>query len=242
MLETLKQKLLSWTPESSNAFYNNVVRYGNHSGKIWEKTGTGVFLYSAQCASYYDLNGNTYELKYGDWTNTLEFQQQVSDYCSANSLMNLERPTLIETHYMFNRIPYTYVEKQNPVATRGIPGLNAMFETPANFRENLLNGFKAQLAGVRDLIAAVDAITESESSSKYPDFINPRRMALDPATNVWFWSGNIQFTRSRSETLSAMYNVIDVLIPAHASAGGVASISTEIQNFVSTECTIFQRP
>lgn len=242
MLEYLKQKLLSWTPTDSSAFYGNTVRYGNSTGKIWEKTDTGTYLYSATGATYYDLNGTTYDLEYGDLVSQYQYCQQVSDYCAANGLTKIERPQTVELVSIYG-IPYTYTVKVNPFPLRGIPLTNAVCGDHSVARENSINASKAYLIGARDIITAVDAIEGNQTSSKYPRDIKIVKLNLNPNTGEWFWSGDIRFSATRGPLVTAIANYAANYSDIQMQVMGLSpGISTELKEFVRTECTIFQLP
>lgn len=62
MIDDLLNKILSWTPQHADTFYNNLPRDTEFGKFLWETTETGTFLYSDSAATFFHNNGTIFKL------------------------------------------------------------------------------------------------------------------------------------------------------------------------------------
>lgn len=235
MFEQLKTKLLSWTPDLANNFHENVTRQGRYAWRIWETTSTGYYFYDANCAEYRDYNGDTWMLMFGDHTESFQVHAALADYHADNNLIRLDKPTIIETHLIYDSI-FTLVKIQSPYGTRGIPadqlhrvenGLSVLVETARQF-----------LLGGNRMVETLDTLNEF-SSNRYPlEFLNDH-FRYDPATQKFFFLG-LRFTENREHFINFLDMVIDLVNSGISILGYNYDLSTELKNLRESECTTLQ--
>jgi hypothetical protein len=236
MLEILQQKLLSWTPELSDSFYNNVARVNQDGDRMWEIAPTGFFLIGAGKAEYRDYNGKTYSLEYGDRTELYIRKKQLSDLSDTNKTVAIEKPTLIELHSIMGLV-ITYVEQSRPYNSYGIPfeNLIAVEDKLTALREI----FPKFLMASEQLIQVIDIAAGDLKSHTYPLSLNGNPF-YDPVTKNIFWAGPMKFTYSREEYLERfklMTENIENLLGVEGSG-----FKNEMVNIVNTQCSIHQYP
>ena len=132
MLDTLKQKLLAWTPEFASEFYSNIPRYSTVSNTVWEETSTGFFTISSKEVVFYDYNGTSYSLRVGDLTKDLTQKQAMAEYAEANDLSRIEKPVefcLVDIAVLL----YTYAKEVRQFGNLGIPLENLKLINAAHF-------------------------------------------------------------------------------------------------------------
>jgi hypothetical protein len=240
MIETLKEKILSWTPEQADTFYNNVVRMSQFGGMIYEKTNTGWFLYSAEKAAYYDLNGETHVLSQfsHDLELSLDAQKVYSDYADANDLVKLEKPVTVINVSIY-AMPYIYYKLVRPYGTHGIPQLNMLYVSADQISSNGLEVAKVNFKKMDEMFQLIDAC----GGTLYPRELNTENLHYDPVTDNYFWAGDILFNESRTHSVEGHINMIpNVSYYAGVILGTSVNLQAAITNFVNSECTILQLP
>lgn len=235
MLETLKQKLLSWTPEAAASFYGNVDSFTSVGNSIWEKTSTGWFLYSSVIAEYHDLNGHSYTLQLGDKTDALNAKQQYAEYAIANDLIRIE--TLVDYEIIsIYGCSYTYSEHARPYNTHGISILN-LINVTTNKTETVLDVVTKFFKGLDDLFIIMDGC----SGTLYPKEVLVESFFYEPSQNKFFFAGNFEFDATREDSLLTHNSIIGVAGQyLNDVANSNLNIQTDINNFVNSECTILR--
>ena len=235
MIEQLKNKLLSWTPELANNFHENVTRQGHYAWRIWETTSTGYYFYDANCAEYRDYSGDTWMLIFGDQTESFEIQSALSDYHEANNFIKIQKPTIIETHKIHG-LTFTLVKLVNPYGTMGIP-LEQLHKISGN-SQVVVELYKTQLSAIDRVVATLDSLTDF-SSNRYP-FEIENGISYDPTTNNFFIS-NIRCINNREKIIDLVDTGITAIDQAVSTSGyDVPSLSVELRTFKELECTTLQ--
>lgn len=240
MLEILKQKILSWTPEQADAFYSNVDRVGPYGGMIYEKTDTGWFWYSAEKAAYYDLNGESHILAHH--SNELEMslyaQKTYSDYADANDLIKIEKPVIVAVDSV-NELPYIYCKLVRPYNTHGIPQLNMIYVSDTNRAATALEMCKIHYKKLDEFFQVIDAV----EGNLYPRETSTENLFYDPVTSNYFWGGDIAFDKQRQDSIETHLNTLSNLdYYCSAVSGMQMTLQTQVINYVNTECSILQLP
>jgi hypothetical protein len=241
MQDILQQKLVNWTPEQSDSFFNNVVRYSVDGHRVWEIAPTGYFIYSADYAGYFDQNGKTYELIIADQTENTTIKQAISDKADDLGLVKLEKPTTIELVNLFG-LTYTYIEQVRPFNTMGYGSIN-LLNVPTNdlaesYTEFLCNSVNV----IENLTAVIDAMNIDNSRSIYPVQLN-NNVFYDPVSTSYFLAGNIDFSSSRDDFIAyvkSLFSHVDQLV--ETQSGQAISLQTAITNHINKTCTIIQLP
>jgi hypothetical protein len=242
MLDILKNKILSWTPEDADAFFRGVPRYSQLGGRIWEIAPTGYYLWSAEYAGYFDNNGKTYELFIKDTTSAFTFKQTVSDYVNNSGSSKIEKPTLIQSGDIYG-LGFTYVEQQRPYDTLGINLMN-MISVPTTFEENYLQIVKQAILSYEQLVTTIDIMQGNQTSSMYPTAVWDS-YCLDPITQNTFWAGPIEFVTPREDSIKIMQAstaYIDTFLQGVCGHTNARSVQADLNNFIKTQCTILQLP
>lgn len=248
MLDILKQKMLSWTPETANTFYANLPRKANFTkivwpNVVWETTSTGYFLISPDYTAYYDYNGRSYSLMKGDFVAGLEAKRELAEYAELNNGIRVEKPAIMQLVDVYS-LPYTYCEEYKPYGTHGIPFENLLQVPSEEFQNTIKDAIKNLLKSFDSLIASIDTLNvDREVLLNYPDSPSFINLLYDPAVEKFFWAGRIDFTVTREEFFNNLssYNFIS-RINSFVQKNFLTSvdIQSEITDFVSTECTTLQ--
>lgn len=239
MLEILKQKILSWDPETANQFHGNISRHQYNRGQMWELTSTGYFLYAPNKAENRDYNGTRFELAQGDFVTQLNFKKELAELLETKTGVLLEKPSLILLTDIYG-ITYTYSRQVNPTQTRGIPVAN-LKDVKTNIVETYLALTEAVFKSYEELILAIDELTGSTTEMRYPETLRFDAVALDASTNKFFLTGDFDFIGSREDFISYARGWIEKSDEVLSKlAGQPLSISSQITNFANTQCTIFQ--
>ncbi len=240
MIETLKEKLLSWSPAQANAFYNNVDRVGLQGGMIYEQTSTGWFLYSAEKAAYYDFNGESYFLEKNSYSliDSLTAQKTYSDYADEHNLTKIEKPVVIDEVSIF-RNSYVYYKTVRPYNTHGIPQMNMVYTTNLESDSISLQLVKDNLKKIDELFGLIDQC----GGMLYPNELNTENLIYDTVTQNYFWGGDIKFEKTREDSINA-HNEMIKFTSYYSSlvTGKSLNMQSKITNYVNTECSILQLP
>jgi len=186
MLDILQQKLLSWSPDKANQFFNNMPRFLPFTGRIWEMAPTGYFLYDSTYSAYFDYNGQTYSILLGDVSANYTNKQVLSDYATANNLISIEKPTLIQTVSIYN-VQYTYVEEIRPYGSLGIGLINITLVpniTPAERLSMIITVFNDAKLQLQTISTACGRKDYSTQLDMYENIY------YDPGTQKYFLVGN----------------------------------------------------
>jgi hypothetical protein len=191
MLDILQQKLLSWSPEKADQFYNNMPRFVPTGNRIWEIAPTGYFLYDSTYSAYFDYNGKVYSLLLGDLSVEYTNKQALSDASVEYNSIPIERPDLIQITTIYEII-YTYVEESRPYNNLGFCGLNiaclnADLETGTDIVETERAKIKEQL---KDLSIKAGQNDYSEYIDMY------EHVYYDPGTQSYFLVGRFPVKKS----------------------------------------------
>lgn len=198
MLDTLQQKLLSWSPDRADQFYNNMARFVPVGNRIWETAPTGYFLYDSTYSAYFDYNGKVYSLLLGDLTTEYTNKQALSDVSLEHNSIAVERPNLIQTTTIYG-ITYTYVEESRPYNGLGFGGLNlSCYNEELKGGADLVETERAKiLQQLKDL-----ANVGTPDYSKYIDVYE--HLYYDPGTQNYFLVG--RFTVKKSTEPEDIFN------------------------------------
>ena len=241
MLETLKQKILSWTPELADQFHGNIVRYHFMGNSIWETTPTGYYLYSPFSAEYRDYNGTRFVLEAGDQTTNLNFKKDLSDYLDSIESIKMEKPVIIETTDIYG-VPYTYSKHVNPVSTRGL-SITSLKDVTTNISQTLIDLSKVSIKEFENLVINIDSMTQTQGNLNYPAQIDFGVLRYDDTSQQFFWSGNIEFTGDRSIIKNGILAWLDNCDTAFSQFFKQSiNISAELTTYANTQCTIYQNP
>lgn len=242
MLDILKNKILSWTPEGADAFFRGVTRYSDLGGQIWELSSTGYYLWSSEYAGYFDNNGKVYELFIKDNAKELTFKQTLSNYSDTAGLTKIEKPTIIESGDIFGLV-FTYTEQLRPYNSQGINIVNLM-SVHANFEDNCLQLLQQLLLSYEQLVTTIDSVQGNETSNRYPMMVHDSYF-MDPNTQTSFWAGPMQFVSSREDSIKHIQDTmahVDKFAQQVYGYSNARSIQSDLNNFIKTQCTILQLP
>jgi hypothetical protein len=242
MLDILKNKILSWTPEGADAFFRGITRYSLLGGRIWEIAPTGYYLWSSEYAGYFDNNGKVCELFIKDNVEELTFKQALSNYVDNSESIKVENPTLIQTGDIFG-LGFTYTEQQRPYNCQGVNVANLM-SVPANFEDNILQVFQQLLLSYEQLLKTIDSMQGNQTSNVYPMKVYDSYF-VDPNTQSAFWAGPIEFVASREDSIKDIEDSMfyaDTLVQKVYGYSNARSIQADLNNFIKTQCTILQLP
>jgi len=242
MLDILKNKILTWTPEAADTFFQGTIRYSYLGGRIWEIAPTGYYLWSSDYAGYFDNNGKTYELFVKDNEADITFKQTLSNYVDNSGAVKIEKPTLIQSVNMFGLV-CTYVEQQRPYNSHGINLMN-MIAVPNNFEDNYLQIIQQAILSYEKLVTAIDIMQGNETSGTYPNAVWDSYF-LDPVTQNIFWAGPMEFICNRQDSIQIMQAstaYADTFVQQVCGHTNARSIQADLNNFIKTQCTILQLP
>jgi len=240
MINTLREKILSWTPELANSMYNNVPRVSDLGGMIYEKTDNGWFLYSVEKAAYYDLNGESFILEQNspEIEESLNVQKTYSDYADVHNLVKIEKPVEIQQVNIYGRT-YIYYKMVRPYNTHGIPQLNMIYVPEDQKASAVLELSKINFKKMDELFQLIDAC----NGTLYPKELNTENLHYDPATDNYFWAGDLLFVKPRQESIDAHVLMIPNLsYYVTKVVGKQVDLQSAITNYVNTECSILQLP
>lgn len=199
MLDTLKQKLLSWSPEKASQFYAGLDCFVEAEIATWEATPTGFYVISPSLTAYHDYNGMSYYLTYGDATESLAEKQLIADYLETQGSVRIERPSVIQLVTIFN-IPFTYSEEVRPFGSHGIPFDNLLLVPPAELRNAAVALSDAVNNSIGKLLKAIDTLSVDNPSLKYQNMLDFfTNFFYDPTNDQYFFAGRIDFVLSREE-------------------------------------------
>lgn len=238
MLDILTQKLLSWTPELADAFYNGVERYSKNGDLIWEIAPTGFFIHGCETAEYHDYNGKSYLLQFGDKTELYHKKKEFSDRADLAKTILIEKPTFIETCEIIG-VTATYVEQQRPYNTYGIPFVNLISVTSSHRLELIKEIFSKAMLATDQFIQTIDIVNGDLTLQSYPTDLHDS-MFYDPVTENLFLAGTIDLTHSREEFFeffSGLTTNVEQLLELPNT--GFQSYMIDI---INTQCTILHYP
>lgn len=239
MLEILKQKILSWNPDTADQFHGNITRYHSDPGQMWELTSTGYYLYSPNKAELRDYNGVRYELAQGDFTDQLDFKKELADLLDTKPGVKLEKPTFVVLTDIYG-IPYTYSRQVNPEQTRGIPVVN-LKDVKSDESSTYVSLLQEVMKCAEELVLAIDELTGSTSEMRYPETLNYESFVLDTTTNKFFLSGNMNMTASRELFIDQVNHWISESDHfASTIFNKPMSVTAQLSNYSTTQCTIYQ--
>ena len=244
MLDILKEKILSWTPEKADAFYKGLLRFQPESARIWEIEETGFYLYSGNYASYSDNNGTIFTLEVGDLSENLNTKKALSNLADQLGSIKIEKPTVIDVISIFGT-PFTYSETVRPYNSLGLDFSN--LKNTDDLKSTVLKFITYFLVATEDLIRLIDTYTGDTSVMKYPHSAEsttlPFNLFFDPVTSNYFWAGSLRFYHSRADTLSALTqdlgNIENIFREMY---GKDIAMRSDIIDIMREKCTIIQLP
>jgi hypothetical protein len=239
MQDILLQKLLNWTPEAADTFYQGLERYTYAGDQIWEIAPTGFYLTGSGMSAYYDYNGKSYILQYQTSTADSFYQskKEFSDQADATTGILIEKPVSIETCDILN-MPALYIEQQRPYNTYGIPMINAVTVSADQKVAVCQSAFTAFISAVDNLIGLIDAKMGDTTSPVYPSMLMSS-FYYDPTTTNWFWADPIQFNLERDVSISDIgrfVNSIEYIMPGLSNSG----LTAILKDYIKTKCTTLQ--
>jgi hypothetical protein len=240
MFEILKEKLLGWTPEKTQQFYNNIDRFAYQSNITWEIDSAGYFVISPSRTAYHSYDGKTYALNKIDGE-AFSTQLAITNY--INELPDsIKIPSTSKVEFVFiSRNAYIYTEMVNPVSSQGLNFNSLMLVDKADLEEAGLKIILKYLEGLYEQLNAVDAVYEN-NTGLYPD-ISICDLMYDANTDTYFWAPSITYIRSRDAFLNdCNYFIADIAQTFNKFFKTDFNFQTAINNLVSTKCTTFQIP
>jgi len=243
MLDTLKQKLLAWTPEFASEFYSNIPRYSTVSNTVWEETSTGFFTISSKEVVFYDYNGTSYSLRVGDLTKDLTQKQAMAEYAEANDLSRIEKPVefcLVDIAGLL----YTYAKEVRPFGNLGIPLENLKLINDADFENDFKQIIQDSIKLHDDCIAIIDALYNDQTAPIYPFGLTFFNICYDPESKKFFCAGEMVFQNLRADYIA---NTVDMVInhfDQYILDNDLIAVNTKEfnTNLIKTQCTILQLP
>jgi len=196
MLDILQQKLLSWSPDKADQFFNNMPRFVPVGGRIWETTRTGYFLYDSTYSAYFDYNGKVYSLGLGDSSAEYTKKQELSNASVEHNSIAIERPDLIQPIEICG-MTYTYVEETRPYNSLGIGGINLSLLDTLSEEEGiaLLTSIFSEIKNqLKNLATAANQPDYSEYIDVY------EHVYYDPDTEKYFLVGRFTLKKSVNPT------------------------------------------
>jgi hypothetical protein len=187
MLDTLKQKLLSWTPTKANEFFNNISRSAPGTSRIWELAPTGYFLYDSMYSAYFDYNGKSYTLSVTDTTEDYARKQLLSNAAVENGFIAIEKPLSFESLDIWG-VTYTYAEEVRPYGSLGISLLNLVL---TDNQEAVLQGCINDFFKIRQQLIELRDLTVLPVPNSYYNVFDPfKHLYYDPASGNYFLVGD----------------------------------------------------
>lgn len=240
MFEILKEKITSWTPEQADAFYSNVDRVGPYGDMIYEKTNNGWFLYSAEKAAYYDLNGESHILVHhsDDLEMSLHTQKMYSDYADQNNLIKIEKPVIIALDEIYG-LPYIYCKLVRPYNTHGIPQTNMLYVSDEEKSATAFDVAKIYFKKIDEILQVVDAY----QGNLYPTNLETENLFYDSVTENYFWAGDMMFNKTREDSINYYIELTNLMNEFLSSVTGkTINVKTATINYINAECSILQLP
>lgn len=235
MFEELKTRLLSWTPELANNFHDNVTRQGNYAWRVWEQTPNGYYFYDAGCAEYRDLNGDTWILKIGDFVENYQAHQSLAQYHEDNDLIRLDKPTLIERHFIYDII-FTLVKLESPYSTRGI-NTDQLIKVE-NRLDTLVDIAKLYLRSGNTMAESLDKLRDVPANIYPVEFLGDN-FRYDPVSQKFFLYG-LRFEAMKQHFLDYLDMTLDLTNKGLEMLGYSYDLSSELKEIRNNECTTLQ--
>jgi len=229
MLDILKQKLLSWTPEAADRFFNNMPRLGVNSSRIWETAPTGYFLFDSTFCGYFDHNGKSYILELDDLVDEYTKKQQLAN-ASISDKIAVELPTAIELVNIYG-LDYTYVEQIRPYSSMGISALNLAL---TGNTEDVLDFMKAVYKTQEQFLKLMDTLEAGPNDTVYPETLDIfKQIYFDPTTQNYFLIGRFPNRITKSDYYS-------IQGPTYVDIGEVSTFVSKVFNMPIDGTLIFQ--
>jgi hypothetical protein len=228
MFNILKEKLLAWTPETTDKFYKGLPRYSEFANTIWEDTDTGFFTISPHLTAFYGFNGTTYMLQESDHTREIEQKIALSKYADDNNLIKIERPIHVEVIEIYGT-PYTYSVHLRPYGELGIPLANLKYNTSNITHKDALHQF---LLTLNQMVASIDAIYNDKTALIYPTATNFFNVCYDEGTKSFFLAGCLNFDSPRQDST----NISGVNDWLNDYEGVTVDHQTDIVDFIQAQC------
>jgi hypothetical protein len=205
MLDILQNKLLSWSPDKADQFFNNMPRFVPNGSRIWEVSPTGYFLYDSVCSTYFDYNGKVYTLILGDVSGEYIQKQALSDSSAGNDSIAVERPQLIQTTTIYG-VTYTYVEETRPYNSLGINILNLTL-VPGVSKTERIAMVATAFSDIKEQLKNLANLTNQKDYSEYVDIYE--HVYYNTNTEKYFLVGKFHLKKSLNPShLFDQYNAI----------------------------------
>lgn len=234
MFDILKEKLLAWTPDLTDKFYNGLPRYSEFANTIWEDTDTGFYTISPHLTAFYGFDGISYMLQESDRTREIEQKIALSKYADDNNLIKIEMPISVEVIEIYGT-PYTYSVHRRPYNSLGIPAANLKYNTLGITTKDALHQF---LLILDQLVLSIDTIYNNKSAMNYPTSVNFFNICYDESTESFFLAGCLSFDSPRHD--STQINEVNNWLNDYE--GTTVDMQTDIIDFIEARCpTLHQR-
>lgn len=233
MISTLREKILSWTPEKANEFHNYVARTGDFCNKIWETTDEGLYLYGASSASFNTTTGSSFHLKFGDVTDQLNILNKLSNLSKLRGLTNINCPSEI-TRVEIHGVLYTYWTETTPYGSNGIDIEDMSMLDPENRDSSTIELFKNLLKGIDDLIVVIDQ--SDENYRYYPKDLNVLNFFYDPSTKNYFWGSNLPLTATRQQSIDMVQTHVEKFY--EYTGISAPNVVEELTTYVREKCKV----
>jgi hypothetical protein len=240
MFEILKEKLLGWTPEKTQQFYNNIDRFAYQSNITWEIDSAGYFVISPSRTAYHANDGKTYALNKIDGE---AFSTLLAITEHINGLPNsIKMPSIDKVDFVFiSRNAYIYTEMSNPASSQGLNFNSLMLVDKSKLEEAGTTVILKYIEGLHDLLNAIDTVY-TDNAGLYPD-ISICDLMYSATEDVYFWAPSITYIRSREGFLDNCNYYINGFNQAFNKFFKTdINFQPAINNLVSTKCTTFQTP
>jgi hypothetical protein len=243
MLDTLKQKLLAWTPDFASEFYSNIPRYSTVSNTVWEETSTGFFTISPKEVVYYDYNGTSYSLRSGDLIKDLTQKQAMAEYAEANNMTRIEKPVEFSLVDIYG-LTYTYAKEVRPFGNLGIPLENLKLITADQYKADLKQIIQDSIKLHDDCIAIIDTLYNDQTSAIYPLGLTFFNICYDPESKQFFCAGELSFQNLRADYITNTVDMVTNHFDQYILDNDLTTVNTKefITNLIKTQCTILQLP
>jgi hypothetical protein len=239
MLEDLKSRILSWSPEQANLFHDNIKRYGNDANRIWETTDDGFYIMSADRTVFYNNTGTSYHLEFGNLTDHLSLVNNLSLLSKEKNLIEIKLPINILTVTIEN-ILYTYWEEVSPYPNHGFDFTNLLLVDKSQQSEVVIKFLKNLLVAVDQIILLIDELYKDGNS--YPLEIQTNNFYYDPITQKHFWGTNFALQANRDQSVSVALhavNGLDNYIQSYLNLV-IPNFTEDLKTFLRDKCITLQ--
>jgi hypothetical protein len=236
MVEDLKLKMLSWTPEQANLFHDNISRLGDDCNKIWETVNDGFYVISPHETVFYHSSGKSYHLQFTDLIDQLNLVNSMSDIADHYNLFKITRVNNIQK-VSIHGVPFTYWEETVPHVSHGFD-FTTLLVNNLDQREVARHFFKNLVIGIDQLIFIGDKL----DIPQYPHSIPSINFFYDTTSNNYFWKTNFTLIENKQDSIKALMNEIDTLEVFLQSCLKIVApnFNAELKNYMREKCTILK--